>query len=233
MSLPEPSTEICEDRDFVEWHRGHPWCAVWVLRTEHAEVQAQVARVRQQLAPWLLARYARQPHVTLAYRGLMAATPSVCAAEHLPMHVEFGVQQLRADVHALQTAQLPVLTVQLQGAGSFATVPYLGVAASADLLRVHEVLAAQTPALDAYPGWRYVPHVTLGHYACRLPLSTVEATLRRAMPSEARWRMPVQQLWLARYRTDDIAGPLYFEGCFDLRTQRYRAQPGALLAWES
>lgn len=228
----QPTTEICEDRDFVEWHRGLPWCAVWVLRTEQAAVTAQVARARGGLAPWLLPRYARQPHVTLAYRGLMAGALVAPKADKgiESAHAEFGVQQLRADVRALQAAQLQVLSLQLKGAGSFSTVPYLAVLPHAGLQRVHEVLAAQLPAADMYTDWQYVPHVTVGHYAQRLPLATVEDALRRVVPPEAVCELPVTQLWLARYRTEDIAGPLSFEGCFDLRTQCYFAQPGALLS---
>ena len=39
----------------------------------------------------------------------------------------------------------------------------------------------------------------------------------------------VNALWLARYRTNDIAGPLYFEGHFDLHTQQYVREADALL----
>ena len=242
MRTPEPSTVICEDRNFEEWHRGHPWCAVWVLRTEQAEVVELVARARAKLAPWLLPRYARQPHVTLAYRGLMAAgeaaeSVNAEALEHLPAYAEFGVAQLRADVRALQAAQLSAWTLQLQGSGSFSTVPYWSVLPDADLLRAHDVLAAQAQvSAEQYPGWRYVPHVTLGHFACQVPLAEVEATLRSVIDSEVAYQLQVHELWLARYRTEDIAGSLSFEGCFDLRTQRYRSQPGALLpleAWPS
>ena len=64
-------TEVCEDRDFAEWHQGRPWCGVWVVRAEAPRVQALVQVARSALRPWLLPRYARQPHITLAYRGLM------------------------------------------------------------------------------------------------------------------------------------------------------------------
>ena len=215
------TTDISEDRDFVEWHRGCPWSAVWVLRTEHAPVVDRVAQARACLAPWLPPRYARQPHVTLAYRGLMAEGG-------MYPHAVFDAQALRADVQALQSACLAPFALQLQGADSFSSVPYLAVAPSAALLGVHEALTAHAPAF-LYPGWRYVPHVTLGHYSQRLPLATVLEALQACVPARVWWQCRVQQLWLARYRTDDIAGALSFEGYFDCTTHRYHAVPGALL----
>lgn len=58
MSLTPPSyTEVCEDRDFFEWHRGCPWCAVWLIRLEQAQVIAQVAQARASVQQWLLPPY--------------------------------------------------------------------------------------------------------------------------------------------------------------------------------
>ena len=215
-------TEACEDRDFVEWHRGCPWCAVWLVRVEDDEVAAHMAQARASLQPWLLPRYARQPHVTLAYRGLLAGEGGHAAAV-------FGAAQLCADVQALQAAQLQPFTLQLSGVGSFSTVPYLAVSPHEGLLAAHDALLAQAP----YPDWRYVPHVTVGHYARRVPLSTVLEPLQRSVPAVWSWLTPVTQLWLARYRTHDIAGPLSFEGYFDLNTQTYHVQPDACLGAEA
>lgn len=212
-------TQACEDRDFVEWHQGCPWCAVWVVRLDAPSLQARMQQARVALLGSVLARYERQPHVTLAYRGLMAGpTPHAAAA--------FGVEQLRADVHALQQLQLQPWTLQVQGSGSFTTVPYLGVAqGQLELQQVHALLSPPQPGSD----WQYVPHVTLGHYAQRLPLQAVQAHLQQALLGEMPISCAVDALWLARYRTEDIAGALFWEGCYDLRTRRYVAQEGALL----
>lgn len=134
-------TEVCEDRDFAEWHQGRPWCGVWVVRAEAPRVQALVQVARSALRPWLLPRYARQPHITLAYRGLMPRDAADTQAE-------FGLPQLLADVQALQAAQLPPFAWQLQGVGSFSTVPYLALSHSPALHIAHEALMARTP----YPG---------------------------------------------------------------------------------
>lgn len=211
-------TEVCEDRDFAEWHQGRPWCAVWVVRAEAPRVQALVQVARSALRPWLLPRYARQPHITLAYRGLMPRDAADTQAE-------FGLPQLLADVQALQAAQLPPFAWQLQGVGSFSTVPYLALSHSPALHIAHEALMARMP----YPGWHYVPHITLGHYGRRLPLAEALQALQSSVPDGPLHAAQADALWLARYRSSDIAGPLYFEGRFDLATQQYVAEPEALL----
>ncbi len=211
-------TEACEDRDFAEWHQGRPWCAVWVVRAEAPRVQALVQVARSVLRPWLLPRYARQPHITLAYRGLMPRDAADTQAE-------FGLPQLLADVQALQAAQLPPFAWQLQGVGSFSTVPYLALSHSPALHIAHEALMARMP----YPGWHYVPHITLGHYGRRLPLAEALQALQSSVPDGPLHAAQADALWLARYRSSDIAGPLYFEGRFDLATQQYVAEPEALL----
>lgn len=211
-------TEVCEDRDFAEWHQGRPWCGVWVVRAEAPRVQALVQVARSALRPWLLPRYARQPHITLAYRGLMPRDAADTQAE-------FGLPQLLADVQALQAAQLPPFAWQLQGVGSFSTVPYLALSHSPALHIAHEALMARTP----YPGWHYVPHITLGHYGRRLPLADALQALQSSVPDGPLHAAQADALWLARYRSSDIAGPLYFEGRFDLATQQYVAEPEALL----
>ena len=211
-------TEVCEDRDFAEWHQGRPWCGVWVVRAEAPRVQALVQVARSALRPWLLPRYARQPHITLAYRGLMPRDAADTQAE-------FGLPQLLADVQALQAAQLPPFAWQLQGVGSFSTVPYLALSHSPALHIAHEALMARTP----YPGWHYVPHITLGHYGRRLPLAEALQALQSSVPDGPLHAAQADALWLARYRSSDIAGPLNFEGRFDLATQQYVAEPEALL----
>lgn len=212
-------SQPCEDRDFADWHQGCPWCAVWVVWVEGAEVVQAVAQGRQALGAALLPRYARQPHVTLAYRGLCAPAPGHAAAE-------YGLAHLRADVQRLQALAPAPFTLQLHGVGSFTTVPYLALSQGQPALaQLHDALVPQAPA----PGWQYVPHVTLGHYVQRLPLAQVAAQLQVAGVGQTAIDVHVHQLALVRYAPTDIAGPLVVEGWYDLQRQRYTAQPGAVL----
>ncbi len=222
MGVSEPlQTQSCEARDFSEWHGGCPWCAVWVVRVDGMQVQALIEPLRDAIQPWLLPRYERQPHVTVAYRGLMvdAVPPHAC-----PQAV-FGAAQLHADIAALHAAELAPFALVLQGVGSFSTVPYLAVMANTSLQQAHDAVVASEP----YPGWSYVPHLTLGHYACQMSIDTVLQRLQACAANVVALPVPVEALWLARYRTSDIAGALHFEGRFDLRTQTYHAEPGALM----
>ena len=209
-------TQACEDRDFVEWHKGCPWCAVWVLRVDTPQLVEHVHRARDCLMPWVLPRYERQPHITVAYRGLMDVDAKY-------PHAEFGAHHLQADVRALQQALVMPFAVKVNGCDSFTTVPYLAVEGQASLETLHQTLAPASP----YPDWRYVPHVTLGHYGCEVPMAEVMKTVQDCFATRVLC-VPIDALWLARYRTHDISGPLHWEGRFDLHTQQYHPQPDAL-----
>jgi 2'-5' RNA ligase len=217
MSLP------CEDRDFAEWHRGHPWCAVWVVCADVPEVASAVAQGRRVLARALLPRHARQPHITLAYRGLCGG-----GQEGTEDGVEFGRAGLLADIARLKAAGGAPFAVQVQGVESFTTVPYLAVGEGAcTLAHWHAVLGGPLGGA-AVEGWRYVPHVTLGHYVVAMPLRQAVARLGAAGVAGQAMHLEVRTLALVRYATRDIAGPLQAEGFFDLQTGRYAAAPGAL-----
>jgi len=217
MSDAFPLSQPCEDRDFADWHQNCPWCAVWVVWIASDAVDATIQAARHALGDALLSRYARQPHLTVAYRGLCDEMAHVAA--------EFGPAQLQADLAALQALAQPPFAVQLQGVGSFTTVPYLGVGQGADTLAcLHDALVPWPPA----PGWHYVPHVTLGHYARALPLLWAVDQLHTVGVGQPLLPLEVQQLALVRYASHDIAGPLVLEGLWDLQQQRYLPQPGAL-----
>lgn len=219
MNASHSLSQPCEDRDFAEWHQGCPWCAVWVVLIDSEAVNAAMQAARHALGDALLARYARQPHLTLAYRGLCDATQHAVA--------EFGPERLQADLATLRALAQPPFAVQLQGVGSFTTVPYLGVTQGADVLTgLHDALQPWPPE----PDWHYLPHVTLGHYARELPLLWAVDQLHAAGVGLPQLSIDVQQLALVRYASHDIAGPLTVEGIWDLQLQQYQPQQDALWA---
>jgi len=216
MQDSEALSQPCEDRDFAEWHKGCPLCAVWVVMLQGPDLESLLQQARSRLGDALLPRHARQPHITLAYRGL-------CRGGDRHEAREYDRLALRADVAMLQSLRLRPFAVQVAGAGSFTTVPYLGVGRGQECLqRLHKALVPMEPA----PGWRYVPHVTLGHYARRLPLREAVDKLLALIQDLPVFEVRV--LALARYAAADIAGPLTLEGIFELGTGRYVAAPGAL-----
>jgi 2'-5' RNA ligase len=219
MDAPPPAwTQACEDRDFVEWHGGLPWCAVWVVMLEDAALAGRMAQARQALGDWLLPRYARQPHISVAFRGLMGAA-------HHP-RTQMHATQLQRDIACLQQLKVPPWHVTVAGVDSFSTVPYLAVPADAHLAQLHAALEHPAPGAPR----PYVPHVTLGHYAVRRPFNAAVGALERALHGSPALMLPVTQLSLVRYRSADIAGPLAVEGVFDLAQQRYVPSPQALLS---
>ena len=222
MNASHALSQACEDRDFAEWHQGCPWCAVWVVLIESEALNATVHAARHALGDALLARYERQPHLTLAYRGLCDASQHAAA--------EFNPERLQDDLATLQALAQPPFSVQLQGVGSFSTVPYLGVTQGADILaQLHDALQPWSPV----EGWYYQPHVTLGHYARELPLIWAVERLQTVGVGLPQLSIEVQQLALVRYASHDIAGPLALEGLWDLQLQQYQPQRGALWVLEN
>lgn len=194
-----------QDRDFVEWHGGCRRAAVWALDVDTAAVRETLGAARSGLAPLLLARYRRQPHLTIAYAGLL---PEPGAN---PVEGVYTDADLDGDVAALaQLGQRP-FDVEIGGWGSFAMAPYLGVS-SDGVASLHAALAG--------PSDRYVPHVTIGLYAVEADLDEVAAGMA-GLP-DPRLTVSVSGVCLMAYATSDIAGELTTLGRFDLSTGTWR-----------
>ena len=69
--MTDALTIASEDRDFAEWHGGRTHAAVWAFELDLPEVREMIAAAHRRLGHLLLPRYARQPHVTVAFAGLM------------------------------------------------------------------------------------------------------------------------------------------------------------------
>lgn len=199
-------TVACTDRDFPEWHGGRSYAFVWAALLNDPELQQCITAARSRLGELLLPRYHRQPHVTVAFAGL-AQEPD------LPGYAD---PELAADLHALAPLALGPVEVRATVWESFPMVPYLGV--SSDWLgNTHAALNTRVPK-----EWvtKYVPHVTVGHWAGRWPRQQALRQLYATVPSSA-WQ--VNELSLLRYETRDIAGPLEPVGTFNLSTGAWGA----------
>ena len=155
-------TIACEDRDHPEWHLGTRHAAVWAF-----EVEWDPAPARRVLGG-LLPGYRRQPHITLAYGGLLGT--------------EFDAASHERDVKSLTDLMTPgwSLTIRAIGWGTFTTTPYLAVADPQGWMQqAHEELCRNDPRrrLD-----HYVPHITLGHHAVRRRLTEVTERLGTLPP---------------------------------------------------
>lgn len=197
------TTQPVIDADFVEWHGGCRHALVWAVDLDRDDVVALTSRARERLAPLLLSRYVRQPHLTLAYAGL-APTPGARPADRIYSRREFA-----ADLEALVAASVPPFDLVIGTFGSFPGAPYLA-ADGAGVATLHR-------ALEPRPG-HYTPHVTLGLYTTSVPLSRVASSF-------ADWTetlvVHVPAVSLLRYETHDVAGPLERVGGFDLATRTW------------
>lgn len=189
VNLNLTHTLACEDRDFPEWHGGCRHAMVWAVDADVSAVRAAVEEARELLADVLLPRYARQPHVTFAYAGLV---PSPGAR---PGEAPCAPGRLASDIAALCRLAARPFTVRLAGWGSFPMVPYLAAEAP-ELHAAHRAVAAGG----------YVPHVTLGHYSVSRPLTDIAARVEGWAPPAV--EVTVREWLLLAYETHDIAGPL-------------------------
>lgn len=197
-------TTACQDRDFPEWHGGRKHALVWALLLDDPAVQQCVAAARVRLEGLLLPRYARQPHVTVAFAGL-ASEPG------LPGYDE---EHLAGDLATIRPLIDGPVELRATGWGSFPMVPYLAVE-SDWLHRAHAALTGHAGHPNQMP---YVPHITLGHWSGTWPRKTVLEKLGAPGPQRI-WQVP--RLSLLRYETHDIAGRLEPVGSLDLALSRW------------
>lgn len=192
------STLAAIDADFTRWHGGCRTAAVWVVEVDTPEVRAAVEAMRECLSDLLLPRYERQPHVTVAFGGLLPEPGTAPTGVLYPEDLQ--------ELHAARIAELDVapFTVRAQGWGLFTSVPYLAVSAP-ELAALHEALIKERPAnADFAPD--YVTHITAGHFGVEVPLAVVRDRLRNF--DYPAIDLPINHLTLAHYATSDIAGPL-------------------------
>ncbi|WP_185975588.1 2'-5' RNA ligase family protein [Tessaracoccus rhinocerotis] len=193
-------TVACRDRDFVEWHGGRSHAVAWALELDHPDLRRTLAAARAALEGYLLRGYLRQPHVTLAYAGLVG-----------PGGDEYGTARLDADLALLRRLAAGPVKLRATGWGSFPMVPYLELADDW-LPHAHGVLTHGAPEEHEMA---YVPHVTVGHYGGRWPMAEPLGLLRE-VPAVGDWVVP--EISLVRFRTARIAGPLDVVGRLDLAT---------------
>lgn len=64
-------TEVFEDRDYIEWHRGIKEYGFWCFKITNPSWLNQIKGLQNALATHLLEDYLRFPHITVSTVGLM------------------------------------------------------------------------------------------------------------------------------------------------------------------
>lgn len=203
-------TTACRADNFVRWHLGRPFYAVWIVEVDTAGMRTHIDTIRRYLGDWLLPDYRRQPHITLAICGF----PQTQATDaHSYTEVDF-----QRDLACLQATAPRSLMVETAIAGSFSTAAYLGLKGHITPLHL------MRQALRGEPEQPYVPHVTAGLYRQRLVMYEVQRKLAAlALPEIS---LEIKHITLAVYASGEIAGRL-FPVC------RYQLEDGSLQVLQS
>jgi len=184
-------------RDFPEWHKGRSRYAVWALSLTDDRLLRRLDEARVCLAPYLLADYQRQSHVTLHVCGFPAAI------HHHDDDFVFG--QLQRQFNALHGLGEIPFELSIGGLGSFTTAPYLTVHDSSGVLgRLRQALACGSNE------WReadYIPHITVGLYN---GVYSVEELSRRMAPlaTPEPLNLSFRRVALMTYASEEIGGTL-------------------------
>ena len=200
------TTIPAEVRDFAEWHHGRRHYAVWVLRCEdNPAIQAKFNAARAHLNGYLLEPYDRQPHITLFVCGFLAASAHY--------NDDFTLNQVAAQIQALESADNQAFEIEINGLNSFASAPFLEVHdPDGGIARLRNLLSGGAPEFRTAP---YRPHLTVGLYASVFPSQDVLARMSAFITEPIRWR--VEQVSLATYQASEVVGKLSHRYRYDLR----------------
>lgn len=217
-------TTSCRHDNFVGWHQGRPFYAVWLVMADTSAIREVVHHLRHSMGDWLLPDYRRQPHITLGIRGFPQSQPQ---DEHSYIPALF-----RQDIARLQQLPRAHLRLRCQGADSFTTAPYLTLTdlpsnkPQHTLLHWHEILTPPS-GIDTTPG--YIPHITAGFYRRAIPLPAIRQTL--ASLTLPPCDLTISHIELAAYASEEIAGRLQTICRYDLLTQELEMIRPHLLPW--
>lgn len=187
--------------DWSVWHRGRTFAAAWVMLLP-APADHLVAEARRRLGDLIWPDFARQPHVTVRFAGLLAE-------RGLPGHDE---SSLARDLDALSGVLDGPVEITTTVWGTFPTTPHLGVEGQW-LHRAHAALPADGDDLPAYR-----PHLSVGSHRHRVPITQVLESLGEA-PEPVTWTLG--RLHFVRYRAVEFDGPLEVIGHVDLTDGRF------------
>jgi len=195
-----PTTILSEIRDYPEWRRGRKSYVVWVLHCDQSKaIHKKFRAARAHLKGYLLEPYHRQPHITLFVCGFLV--------EEDMYNDDFTQAALDAQTQVLEKANPQSFEIEIGGMNSFSSAPFLEINhPERGILRLREVLSRGAPEFRTAP---YRPHLTLGLYADAFPSKEVLERMASFSNGPLRWR--VEQLTLARYRAEEIAGELSYE----------------------
>lgn len=208
-------TTACRADNFVRWHLGRPFYAVWIVEVDTAEVHAQISALRRHLDDWLLPDYRRQPHITLAVCGFPQA-------QMTDVH-SYTAGDFQRDIACLRGTPPAAFMLETTVADSFTTAPYLGLRGDTPALH------AMRTALRGEPDPPYVPHITAGFYRRELAMTNVRQKLHTLALQPI--SLEINDITLAVYAGSEIAGRLFPVCRYSLREGHLQVVQPHYLPW--
>lgn len=202
--LAHPQTVKNIRQDFQAWRKGRLHYAFWAIDVDVPAVRAQISAANQHLAPFLLAAYQRQPHITLGICGFLSDQQQYVD--------DYAASSLQAHVAALKSLALQPFNIEVGRLASFASAPFLHVKDDGNqLYQLHQCLHA----LDTDLNFQYVPHVTVGLYADAWSTALVSDVID-AFPLHLVTHHQIRKISLMRYVAAEIGGALTKIADYDL-----------------
>ncbi|MBB1520067.1 2'-5' RNA ligase family protein [Aquipseudomonas guryensis] len=198
-------TQICELRDYPEWHCGRKRYGLWAIPVGCPAVLARMQAARELLGDWLHPGYLRQAHITLF----------VCGFEALQRRYDddFCSDQLQRQREDLQRLPLAPFELQIGRLDSFSSAAFLQVDDPQRRLQpLRDCLTGHAEEIRQSP---YLPHLTLGLY--RQSISAQAWRERAAALSQPQpLHFTVHELHYCTYQADQLFGPLRYDTCVPL-----------------
>jgi len=179
-------------------------------------MQESSAAISAHLAPYLLAGYRRQAHITIGLCGFPMPRKQ--------LGDDYGPACLARQIAALEALCLEPFTLEVGAPASFTSAAYFTVhEGGGSICRAHRALGGVGDAECPY-----LPHVTFGLYRERFPMAEVMAQMQ-LWRTKAALHFPISRLTLMVYEAAVIGGPLSSVGEFDLGDQRWRIVDAGLM----
>lgn len=195
----QPNSKVIptESRDYVEWHLGRHWYALWYIEVNDPVLLHDLTQLRQHFSDVLYQPNQRQFHITVFVAGFWVGK-AVHADDFTPLDL---TQQLTALKHLKQQA----FELQVEGIESFEAALCLKVKDCTGVLNtIRTALLCTSQEVAAL---EYFPHITLGLY--REALSSDYVLARMAEIDSLSYSLKVEQLTFGFYQANTLQGQLF------------------------
>lgn len=153
--------------DFFDWHQGRLKYAVWILEVNDAQFLERYHSAQQHLSSYLIADYARKPHITLAICGFLS--------EDKKLSDDYDSSSISQDIDCILALGLTKIEVSICNALiSYAIAPGFVVHDSFGQLQQLNNVLNHNRAEDSL----YFPHVTVGLYNREWPTEDIVQALK-------------------------------------------------------